>query len=68
MTICWKRAFVTKKLAKRKRKQYETKYWKKLKIYRCKECNTYHLTTQTDVDNKVFFREYYVKPNKSWFK
>ena len=53
---CWKKYFYEKKRIKERKKQLENKYWLKFRIYKCKECKGFHLTTQNSVESKEYFR------------
>ncbi len=51
---CNKKAFIKKKYAKIKIKEYKSMFWLKYKIYICPICKFYHLTT--NLKDQKFFR------------
>lgn len=53
---CHKLRFDSKKKAKQKRKAFENRFWKRISIYKCEECNAFHFTTQTSIEDKIYFR------------
>lgn len=53
---CHKLRFESKKKAKQKRKAFENRFWKKLTIYKCDQCNAYHYTTHSTIEDKMYFR------------
>ena len=54
--LCNKQEYKTKREAKRVKRREQNRLWKKLWIYKCLFCDSYHLTHRIKLKEKRFFR------------
>ena len=52
-----KKCYQNKKEAKIEKRQLEIYFKKKFSIYKCDECDYFHLTSKIDISTKQFFRK-----------
>lgn len=59
--ICEKDSYLNRKDWKKAARTESNRLNKKLRAYKCQECNYFHITSQVDLENKKFYRDKLLK-------